>query len=135
MCAAAAGFAAVVVVVGVDGAPWVVTPAAALWVEVDEEDPQAAATSVSSTAAIDRCRHLIGFSQPPGSEWLVFKDAAGAALLPAADKLHIPLVAQRSGAGRTARSAGRTASAGGNECQRGGKDCPEAGVYPSMGAA
>lgn len=71
-----------VVVVGVDGVVWAAAGAAAPWVEVEEEDPQAAATRVRSRAAIDRRRYLIGVSQPPGSKWLVFKDAAGQGLLP-----------------------------------------------------
>ncbi|MBV9684802.1 MAG: hypothetical protein JO046_23615 [Solirubrobacterales bacterium] len=59
-------FVDVVDVVGVVGVVWVVAEAAVPWVEVEEEDPQAAATRASNRTAIDRRRYLIGVSQPPG---------------------------------------------------------------------
>lgn len=59
---------AVVVVVGVDGVDWVVevgVVAATLWLEVDEAEPQALTTSVSSTAPSGMRRCLIGVSLAP----------------------------------------------------------------------
>jgi hypothetical protein len=58
---------AVVVVVGVDWVVELVVLAAALWLEVDEEAPQALTTSMSRTAGNATRRSFMAVSQaPPG---------------------------------------------------------------------
>jgi hypothetical protein len=91
-----AGFVAarlVVVVVGAGGAGVdavaVVAAAAvlaAVWVEVEDADPQALTSSVSSTAVAEVRSVFIVVSLPP-IQWLVFEDAPSPRLLPADRKL------------------------------------------------
>jgi hypothetical protein len=85
-----AGFVAARVVVvtggaGVDAVA-VVAALAAVWVEVEDADPQALTSSVSSTAVAEVRSVFIVVSLPP-IQWLVLEDAPSLRLLPADRKL------------------------------------------------
>jgi hypothetical protein len=85
-----AGRVVVVVVVAggadVDAVVVVVAALAAVWVEVEDADPQALTSSVSSTAVAEVRSVFIAVSLPP-IQWLVFEDAPSPGLLPADRKL------------------------------------------------
>jgi hypothetical protein len=75
----AAGFGVVAIVVAV---VVVAAALAAVWVEVEDADPQALTSSVSSMANAGMRRCFIVVSLPP-SQWLVSEDAGRRELLPA----------------------------------------------------
>jgi hypothetical protein len=84
--AAVAVAVAVLVVVDVVGVV-VVVAAAALWLEVDDEAPQALTINTSSEAPSAMRRCLMADSLTPRIWWLAFQDATRAGLLPGESRL------------------------------------------------